>query len=83
MTNDVTIPGIEPAEQPFVFNRFYRGVAARADTEGSGLGLSLARAIVDHYGGTIRLGNAPSGRGCRVEVEWPSIAENAGVKSRV
>jgi signal transduction histidine kinase len=46
--------GIPAAEQPHVFQRFYRGSAApAADIEGSGLGLSIAQWIVQAHGGTL------------------------------
>ncbi len=52
-------PGIAPAELPFIFDRFFRGVAAKGD--GSGLGLSLCREIVRLHGGKISARNNPEG----------------------
>jgi signal transduction histidine kinase len=46
-------PGIPKADLPFVFDRFYRGRAERGSTEGSGLGLPIAKWIVDAHGGRI------------------------------
>jgi signal transduction histidine kinase len=52
-------PGIPAEERERVFDRFYRLEASRT-TDGNGLGLSLARAVVRLHGGTITLGdNAP------------------------
>ena len=64
-------PGIPPGEASRVFERFYRLDAARsADAGGSGLGLSIARWIVDLHGGSIRAeANHPTG--CRMVVELP------------
>jgi signal transduction histidine kinase len=46
--------GLEPHELPRVFDRFYRGDRARSREEaGSGLGLTIARGIVELHGGTI------------------------------
>jgi signal transduction histidine kinase len=51
-----TGPEISPSDLPFVFNRFYRGRQARdRDAEGSGLGLPIAKWIVDTHGGRVEL----------------------------
>ena len=48
--------GIDEADLPKVFDRFYRGTAARrANGSGSGLGLAIARWIVERHKGSIRL----------------------------
>ncbi len=54
-----TGPGIDPAEMPFIFERFFRG--AHAGSEGSGLGLSLCREIARMHGGQIAAANRPGG----------------------
>ena len=43
-------PGIDPADQPHVFDRFYRATTART-APGSGLGLAITRQIVERHGG--------------------------------
>jgi two-component system, OmpR family, heavy metal sensor histidine kinase CusS len=63
--------GIDPAERPHVFDRFYRGAAARAiAADGSGLGLAIAKAIVSRLGGTIAVGATPPGGGCHIQVRF-------------
>jgi two-component system sensor histidine kinase MprB len=53
-------PGIDDADRPHVFDRFYRAVGTRSQP-GSGLGLAIvAKAAVDH-GGTTFVANAPDG----------------------
>jgi signal transduction histidine kinase len=48
-------PDIPEADLPFVFNRFYRGRQAGRATSGSGLGLSIAKWVVDTHGGQVTL----------------------------
>jgi signal transduction histidine kinase len=46
--------GIDPAELPHIFERFYRGSRSNeARGSGSGLGLAIVRSIVDMHGGTV------------------------------
>ncbi len=67
-------PGIPPAERARVFDRFHRSEAARdRDSGGSGLGLSIARSIVELHGGRIRVGDSPLG-GARLSVELGGFA---------
>ncbi|MDQ4133087.1 MAG: sensor histidine kinase [Actinomycetota bacterium] len=49
--------GIAEDQLPHVFDRFARS----ADSRGSGLGLSIAKDLVEAHGGAIHAGNRPSG----------------------
>jgi signal transduction histidine kinase len=44
-------PGIEAKDLPHIFDRFYRSTNAVKQTKGAGLGLYLARAIIEAHGG--------------------------------
>ncbi|MFE4667124.1 sensor histidine kinase [Streptomyces sp. NPDC056716] len=53
-------PGIPPADQERVFDRFYRVDKARTrDRGGSGLGLAVAASLIHAHGGTITLTSTP------------------------
>ena len=63
--------GIDPAELPHIFERFYRGSRANeARGSGSGLGLAIVRSIVDMHGGTVAV-ESRVGQGSRFVVELP------------
>jgi signal transduction histidine kinase len=73
ITVDDTGPGIPPEHLPHVFDRFYKVDGSRAGTtlpSGSGLGLSIVRAIVERHGGTVTASNAPDS-GARFEIWLP------------
>jgi signal transduction histidine kinase len=66
--------GIPQEELTQVFERFHRGDPSRTrETGGFGLGLAIAKALVEAYGGTIRASSAV-GRGTHMTVELPTVA---------
>ncbi|MCB4800933.1 signal transduction histidine kinase [Methylobacterium brachiatum] len=65
-------PGFGASEAE-LFERFRRGAGASPDETGFGIGLALARWIVEQHGGTIRLGAGPDGRGARVSLDMPAL----------
>jgi signal transduction histidine kinase len=53
-------PGIDEADLPHVFDRFYRAPTARA-LPGSGLGLAIVKEMIDDHGGAVAIANADGG----------------------
>ncbi len=66
--------GIETADLPHIFERFYRSDSSRSKqmTEGYGLGLALAKKIADLHHGVIEVKSAP-GRGSTFTVRLPAV----------
>lgn len=62
--------GIAPTERSLVFDRFYR-VLGSSET-GSGLGLSIAKAIADQHQARVGVETGAGGRGARFVVTFPS-----------
>lgn len=61
-------PGIDPDEQPHIFERFYQGQASHAG--GSGLGLAIVQSVVQAHGGRVWVESQP-GEGSRFVIELP------------
>ncbi|SEN28722.1 Signal transduction histidine kinase [Stigmatella aurantiaca] len=70
-----TGPGIPPAAQPHIFDRYWH--EAQHKREGHGLGLSIAKGIVESHGGQIRL-ERTSGEGSTLSFSLPSGPQEAG-----
>jgi two-component system, OmpR family, sensor kinase len=69
--------GIPGEHLPHVFDRFYRVDSARdARSGGSGLGLSIVRAVVEQHGGTVAASNSALG-GARFELRLPVARPDA------
>jgi signal transduction histidine kinase len=68
--------GIPPDQLNAVFERFHRVDASRVSSDGggSGLGLTIARAIVNDHGGTLEATSEGSGRGATFAVTVPSAS---------
>ncbi len=72
-------PGIAPADLPHVFDRFYRGGAAKARTSGTGMGLWIARGLLAVEHGRVWAENHPNG-GAQFTIVLP-VAVKATVAS--
>jgi signal transduction histidine kinase len=60
--------GIDPEDQPHIFERFYRG--RNAQGEGSGLGLAIVHSVVQAHGGRVWVESRP-GAGSTFAIELP------------
>ena len=69
--------GIEAQDLPFIFDRFYRADKARqrGSDNSSGLGLAIAKAIVEAHGGTIAVDSAP-GAGTTFTINLPAAEQH-------
>ena len=64
--------GIDAADLPHVFDRFYRTDQSRSrGIGGTGLGLAITRAIVEAHGGTIAVTSEGPGQGVSVTIRLP------------
>jgi signal transduction histidine kinase len=64
--------GIAPDVLPHVFERFYRGDRSRNGSAGeSGLGLAIAKSLVEAMGGTITASSEGIGKGSRFTIKLP------------
>lgn len=73
--------GIPPEELPRIFGDFYRGM--KVDAEGAGLGLSIAKKIVEAHGGSIWVvsPDPETGKGAKFGVSLPRILEPSQAKT--
>ena len=62
--------GISPEHLPHVFDRFYKIDPARTGQSGSGLGLSIVKAIVERHGGTVTAASR-AGEGTTFSIKFP------------
>ncbi len=63
-------PGIASQDVPYIFDRFYRADREAKTTKGAGLGLYLARAVVEAHGGRTWVDSRP-GEGARICFSLP------------
>ncbi len=65
-------PGVPEADLPFIFNRFWRGEKSRSRVSGgAGLGLAIAKLLVEGQGGRIAARSLAEG-GLQVSVSFPA-----------
>jgi two-component system, OmpR family, sensor histidine kinase ChvG len=64
-------PGVPPDRRDAIFRRFHSERPEGAFARHSGLGLAIAKTIVEAMGGHIGVEDAPSGKGARFVVRLP------------
>jgi signal transduction histidine kinase len=70
-------PGLSPEDRGRIFGRFQRLSAKPTGGESStGLGLSIAKRIIDLHGGSIRAESEGEGRGTTFHISLPAMARN-------
>lgn len=65
--------GITAEDLPFIFSRFYRSDKSRQDNGETGLGLAIAKSLVETQGGSISVESMP-GSGSRFTIRFPAEA---------
>jgi signal transduction histidine kinase len=65
-------PGIDAADLPFIFEKFYRGKKGAGKWKGTGMGLAITRAILAVHGGGIEVMNG-AGQGARFRFWIPLV----------
>jgi two-component system, OmpR family, sensor histidine kinase MprB len=65
-------PGIDAADLPYVFDRFYRSADARR-LPGSGLGLAIVRQVAEMHGGAVWATAPPGARGAELHLQLPAL----------
>jgi two-component system sensor histidine kinase MprB len=74
-------PGVDPADLPHVFDRFYRSAHART-MPGSGLGLAIVKQVADSHGAAVTAATAPSG-GALFALRFPTVAGDAPTEPEI
>ena len=69
--------GIPPEHVPHVFDRFYKADQSRSQSGGSGLGLSIVKAIVERHGGTVSV-RSRQGVETVFEIVLPDVSRAGG-----
>jgi len=68
-------PGIDPHDLPLIFEKFYRGRKRITTAKGSGMGLSITRALMTAHGGAIEV-SSTLGRGTTFRLSIPLVEKS-------
>jgi signal transduction histidine kinase len=74
--------GIPQSDLPRVFDRFYRGAVVGDTSRGTGLGLTIAKRLVEVHGGAIHA-ESQSGKGSKFVVTLPTVQRDLAGQARV
>lgn len=74
-------PGIDSIDMPLIFEKFYRGKKGAAVGKGTGMGLAIARAIMEAHGGGIEASSTP-GQGAIFRFWVPRIEKEPSTAKR-
>lgn len=66
--------GIEPERLAVIFEAFYQAPESRPRSAGVGLGLAIARSLVELHGGTLQVSSPGAGQGTECQIELPTEA---------
>jgi signal transduction histidine kinase len=72
-------PGIPADELPDIFSKFYRGKSVATEVAGAGLGLAIAKGLIELHGGTIEVESAV-GKGTTMSIALPSGRATSGLE---
>jgi len=75
-------PGMDSADLPLIFEKFYRGKHGKVLGKGSGMGLAIVRALLIAHGGSIEVSSAP-GQGSAFRFWIPLREEARAVEPRI
>jgi len=74
-----TGPGITAADQPHIFERFYRGAAGRrSGSPGTGLGLAICKEIIERMHGRLTV-ESEAGQGATFTIWLPVVQAQSSV----
>ncbi|CAI6023166.1 sensor histidine kinase [Cohnella sp. JJ-181] len=74
--------GMDAETASLLFERYYRGTDTDRAPEGSGLGMAIAKTLVQAMGGRIEVRSAP-GKGTTISLAWPPDASVEDVMERI
>ena len=57
-----------------LFERYYRGTNTEAHTGGTGLGMAIAKQIIEAHGGSIDINSEPK-KGTRISIKFPAVLQ--------